>query len=108
MSATETTTTETSRRGLLLIDAQEVARRLGLSERTVWRLTAAGKLPNPIRIGGKTKRWRAEDIRAWVAAGCPDRLAWESLPRPRLDGASGSDGPRVAVGQNSEAKPPLG
>jgi excisionase family DNA binding protein len=108
MSAPESTKTESSRRGLLLIDAQEVSRRLGLSERTVWRLTAAGKLPNPIPIGGKTKRWRAEDIRAWVAAGCPDRSTVEA-PQPLMsEGASTSDVPRVAVGHDSVAKPPEG
>jgi excisionase family DNA binding protein len=108
MSATENTKAESTRRGLLLIDAREVARRLGLSERTVWRLTAAGKLPNPILIGGKSKRWRAEDIRAWVAAGCPDRCIWESsqLLRPNVGG--GSEVLRVTVGHDSSPKPSLG
>lgn len=108
MSATENTKAESTRRGLLLINVQEVARRLGLSERTVWRLTAAGKLPSPIPIGGKTKRWRAEDIRSWVAVGCPDRITWEASRTPAPDGASGSDVARIAVGQDSEAEPPVG
>jgi excisionase family DNA binding protein len=60
-----------------LIDVQEVARRLGISDRTVWRLNSAGKLPKPITIGQKSKRWRADEIAAWVEAGCPDRKAWE-------------------------------
>ena len=77
MSTTENIKVESNRRGLLLIDAQEVARRLDLSERTVWRLVAAGKLPNPVSIGDKSKRWRAAEIRSWVAAGCPSRSEWE-------------------------------
>ena len=101
MSTTANIKVESNRRGLLLIDAQEVARRLDLSERTVWRLVAAGKLPNPISIGDKSKRWRANDIRSWVAAGCPDCITCES---PRLlspDVASGSDVPSVAVAHES-------
>jgi predicted DNA-binding transcriptional regulator AlpA len=78
MSTHENIKVESTHQGLLLIDAQEVARRLGLSERTVWRLTAAGKLPNPISIGDKSKRWRAKEIRSWVAAGCPERSVWEA------------------------------
>jgi predicted DNA-binding transcriptional regulator AlpA len=77
MSTNENVKVDSTRRGLLLIDANEVARRLDLSERTVWRLVAAGKLPNPISIGDKSKRWRAKDIRSWVAAGCPSRSEWE-------------------------------
>lgn len=69
---------------ILLISAKEVARRLGLSERTVWRLNSAGKLPKPVSVGGKTKRWRPEEIAAWVAAGCPTRIAWEAMTKKRV------------------------
>ncbi len=70
-----------SRRKLLLIDVQEVARRLAMSEESVLRLTAAGTLPQPIIIGNEAARWRTEDIRAWVNAGCPDRgLAMQRTP----------------------------
>jgi excisionase family DNA binding protein len=67
--------------GILLIDVKEVARRLGLSDRTVWRLNSTGKLPRPVSIGGKSKRWRSEEITAWVSAGCPARNVWEAMSR---------------------------
>lgn len=73
---------EASTPATLLIDSQEVARRLDLSERTVWRLCSAGKLPKPVSIGSRSKRWRVEEIAAWVAAGCPPRNVWETTPKP--------------------------
>ena len=35
---------------------------LGIHPRTVWRLVASGDLPQPIRIGSKTVRWRLADL----------------------------------------------
>jgi predicted DNA-binding transcriptional regulator AlpA len=62
----------------LLLDAHHAAAVCGTSART-WRTwDVAGKIPAPIRIGRRTF-WRAEDLRNWVAAGCPDRLTWEAL-----------------------------
>ena len=54
----------------LLIGAEEVAEMLNVSERTLWRLLSAGKLPQPVRIGRNT-RWRAAEVREWVERECP-------------------------------------
>ncbi|MBN2560177.1 MAG: helix-turn-helix domain-containing protein [Phycisphaerae bacterium] len=70
----------------LLIGALELAKRLGLSLRTVRRLDCSGKLPRPVKIGGAV-RWRVEEIAAWLAADCPDRERWETL-RKRRRGAN--------------------
>ena len=40
------------------IDAVLLAFRLTIGLRTVWRFTAAGKLPQPIRFSRKIVRWR--------------------------------------------------
>jgi excisionase family DNA binding protein len=56
--------------GIKLLNAEEVAEMLGVSERTLWRLLSAGKLPNPIRFGRST-RWKSEDIQGWIDKGCP-------------------------------------
>ncbi|HWE37245.1 MAG TPA: AlpA family phage regulatory protein [Isosphaeraceae bacterium] len=69
------------RPGAILIDVKEGAHRLGLSERTVWRLNSTGRMPMPLTIGGKSKRWMAEEIGAWVAAGCPARKGWEAMSK---------------------------
>ena len=49
----------------LLLSDLKVAELLNVSRRTVWRLSAAGMLPAPVRIAGCV-RWRYEDIRAWI------------------------------------------
>jgi predicted DNA-binding transcriptional regulator AlpA len=53
-----------------LIDAQEVARRLGCSIRHVWRLRDAGKMPPPVSLGALL-RWSSESIDDWIRRGCP-------------------------------------
>jgi predicted DNA-binding transcriptional regulator AlpA len=61
----------------LLFRARVAARICGKALRT-WRTwDAAGRIPRPIRIGRSTL-WRAEELRAWVAAGCPCRREWEA------------------------------
>lgn len=61
-----------------LIDAREVANLVGCHVSSVWRLDKAGKMPKPIRISGGLVRWRSEDIREWIAMGCPDRDTFEA------------------------------
>lgn len=53
-----------------MINAEQFARILGVSRRTLWRLLSAGKLVEPIRFGGST-RWRSDDVRRWIDNGCP-------------------------------------
>ena len=60
----------------LLLTAIQAATMCGRSLRTFRSWDAAGKIPRPIRIGRSTL-WRAEELRAWVAAGCPRRRDWE-------------------------------
>jgi predicted DNA-binding transcriptional regulator AlpA len=54
---------------------------LRTSAATLHRMKAAGKLPRPIRWGGKLC-WRVADVQAWVAAGMPDLKTWEVLHPP--------------------------
>ncbi|MHC5537064.1 helix-turn-helix transcriptional regulator [Singulisphaera rosea] len=63
---------ETREMAAVLIPAEEVASMLGVSERTLWRLLSAGKIPEPLRIGRNT-RWRWAEIREWIERGCPKR-----------------------------------
>ena len=61
----------------LLVTARTAAAMCGISLRT-WRTwDAAGRIPQPIRIGRVT-RWRVDELRAWVAGGCPRRKEWDS------------------------------
>ncbi len=66
----------------LLISADELARLLRRSRRTIGRLKAAGKLPKPVRSGGGVL-WRRAEIDEWVRVGCPDRRVWEATTKQR-------------------------
>ncbi len=65
----------------LLIDIVGLGAMLGRSVRSLERDDLAGRLPRPIRLG-HSKRWRRDEINAWVEAGCPKRSAWEALRKP--------------------------
>ncbi|MHB8863461.1 MAG: helix-turn-helix transcriptional regulator [Pirellulaceae bacterium] len=72
-SSTQTndkSTTQPENSKPLLISAPELAKILGISARSVWRLLSAGKLPAPVRLGGAV-RWRRSDVLAWIEQGCP-------------------------------------
>jgi predicted DNA-binding transcriptional regulator AlpA len=68
----------------LLVSRRHLAGLLSLSLPTIDRLAAAGKLPRPLRLAGSV-RWRMDEIREWVAAGCPDRRTWEALSPRRTE-----------------------
>lgn len=54
----------------LLLTVGEVALLIGVSTRSVWRMTRTGQFPAPVRVRRNT-RWRRSDVERWVAAGCP-------------------------------------
>ena len=62
----------------LLVTAREASQLCGKSLRTWRSWDAAGLIPQPVRINRSTL-WRAEELRAWVQAGCPRRADWEAL-----------------------------
>lgn len=53
-----------------LVTVDEVAGKLAVSTRSVWRLVSARKIVLPIKVGGAT-RWREAELIRWMAAGCP-------------------------------------
>jgi prophage regulatory protein len=59
-----------------LIGIDELAQLLDLSKRTIWRLRSAGQLPEPVRLGSAV-RWRLDQVKKWIADGCPMQ------PKPR-------------------------
>lgn len=71
------------------VDTFELAELLGVSERHVQRLDAAGKIgPRAIRLG-RSKRYVLDGpngIKAWLGAGAPDRREWEA--RQRMQGGA--------------------
>ena len=51
-----------------LLTVRDVAFRLSMSVRNVWRKAETGEIPKPVKIGGKTIRWRVSDLQAWLAS----------------------------------------
>ena len=47
-----------------LLTVKDVAELLKVHVRSVWRLAATGDIPEPIRLGPKTVRWRVVDLEA--------------------------------------------
>ena len=64
----------------LVADARLLTKLLRVGIRTVRTWDTAGKLPKPIRIGGRVV-WNLKGkwgLRAWLAAGAPHRDEWEA------------------------------
>ena len=61
----------------LALDANALAKTLGVSLRHIRRADAAGQLPRAVLIGGRAKRWVTTEIEEWLSAGCPRRREWE-------------------------------
>jgi excisionase family DNA binding protein len=58
-----------------LLDVRAVARLLDCSTRHVYRMTDAGRIPPPCRMGALV-RWPRLSIETWIAGGCkPVRMA---------------------------------
>lgn len=53
-----------------LIDVEDVAELLQCSTRHVRRLSDAGKMPPPLKLGALV-RYRRDEIQSWIADGCP-------------------------------------
>ena len=52
----------------LFYTAKDLARRWRIHPITVWKWSAAGKIPKPAKLGPNTSRWRGRDILEHEAA----------------------------------------
>ncbi len=52
----------------LLLKDKEVARMIGVSRGTLWRMVKAGLFPPPIRVGTRAVRWRLSEVLEWIAS----------------------------------------
>jgi len=53
-----------------LLDVRAVAAELNCSQRHVYRLADAGRMPAPVKLGTLV-RWRHSELSEWIANGCP-------------------------------------
>lgn len=68
-----------------LLTTKALGQMLSLSKRQIFRLNSCGKIPAPIRIGSAV-RWSTQEISRWLAAGAPDRRAWECMKETKNAG----------------------
>jgi prophage regulatory protein len=54
-----------------LLTVESVAEMLDVSKRHVYRLSDAGRMPRPIKLGGAV-RWDQSAICEWIKNGCPE------------------------------------
>jgi excisionase family DNA binding protein len=54
----------------LLLTADDVAALLSVGRTKLYQMLAEGRIPPPVRLG-RAVRWNADELRQWVAAGCP-------------------------------------
>ena len=59
-----------------LLTVRDVAARLRLSTRQIWKLKASGRIPDAVRVA-RSVRWRTSDIDDWIQLGCPSRERFE-------------------------------
>lgn len=53
-----------------MLTADDLAKILKVSKRSIWRMRSSHQLPEPVRIGGGV-RWKLADIETWIENGCP-------------------------------------
>jgi excisionase family DNA binding protein len=49
-----------------LLTSQQVADRLSVSVRTLWRLVKAGRFPEPVRYNRKLVRWKSAEVARYI------------------------------------------
>lgn len=57
-----------------LLDIQAVAIMVGVSTRSIWRLSDAGKMPAPVKLG-RIVRWSRKKLTQWIDDDCPTTRA---------------------------------
>ncbi len=49
-----------------LLTIEQVAKRLGVARRSVWRWVEQGRLPAPLKLSGQCRRWRSEQLEEYL------------------------------------------
>lgn len=65
----------------LLLDRRGLSHQLCVSEKTVARMIAAGRLPQPVLIG-KRRRWPRATITRWIELGAPSAADFAKMTKP--------------------------
>jgi len=68
----------------LLLSAAKTAELLGVGRTSLYALHSSGRLPLPVRLGGRVL-WRRAELEEWVSSEppCPNRERWELIKRSK-------------------------
>ncbi len=72
-----------------LMTINEVAVLLSVYPDTISTMHTTGKMPKPVQIGHRTKRFRRADIDLWIELGMPSRRVFEAAKGARLERPNG-------------------
>lgn len=61
----------------ILLDDRNLAMLLAVSRSHIHRMRAAGRLPEPLKLG-RAARWLRTEIEAWLGAGAPTLELWRA------------------------------
>jgi len=92
-----------------LLTSQQVADRLAVSVRTLWRLVSRGRFPQPVRYNRKLVRWKSAEVDRYIEAlrDGPYRTGHGSFSLPGFSGRVQRP-PTRAVFPHQGRLPPLG
>ena len=88
--------------GPAVLTAEQVAARMQISLATLHRQVQSGAMPRHFYVG-RGRRWRAEDIDAWLAARAQAAAGPPERPRDAMQGANGASTRRETDGKNKTA-----
>lgn len=49
-----------------LLPVSAVTERVGVSRSQIYKMMARGRFPRPVDLGGKVRRWRSDELEAWI------------------------------------------
>ena len=62
----------------MTLTLSELAAEIRISTRTAYRKLSEGSLIPPRKICGQ-RRWLRDEVRQWIAAGCPTAEEWSKI-----------------------------
>lgn len=71
----------------MLLTDKQAAKTLNISIAHFRNLDNSGQIPKSVRLG-KSVRWSTAELREFVAARCPDRIAWQQRCRQRQESSA--------------------
>lgn len=51
-----------------LLTVKDVAKIVGVTTKTIWKMEKEGRCPKAIRRGKRVVRWKSSDVVAWINA----------------------------------------